>query len=49
MSVFCFQFHQIFFQGSIDNKSALIQVMVWHQTADKSLSEPMMTKFYDMI
>ena len=29
-------------KGPIDNKSALVQIMVWHQTGGKSLSEPMM-------
>ena len=29
-------------QESIDNKSALVQAMVWHRTGDKSLPEPMM-------
>ena len=29
----------------IDNKSAFVQVMAWHQTGDKPLAEPMMTQF----
>ena len=33
--------------GPIANKSALIQVMAWHRTGDKPLSEPMMTQFTD--
>ena len=28
--------------GPINNKPALVQIMVWHQTGDKPLSEPMM-------
>ena len=31
----------------IDNKPALVWVMVWRQTGDKSLSEPMLTQFFD--
>ena len=31
--------------GSVDNKSALVQVMVCRQTGDKPLAEPMMTHF----
>ena len=34
-------------KGSIDNKSALVQVMVWRQTGDKPLPEPMMIQFTD--
>ena len=29
----------------IDNKPTLVQIMAWHLTGDKSLSEPMMTFF----
>ena len=29
----------------IDNKSALVQVMVWRRTGDKPLPEAMMTQF----
>ena len=32
-------------RGPIDNKPALIRVMVWHQTGDKPLPEPMMAHF----
>ena len=32
-------------KGPIDNKSALVQVMAWHQKGDTPLSEPMQTKF----
>ena len=32
---------------SIDNKSALAQVMEWRRTGDQPLSEIMMTKFSD--
>ena len=32
-------------KSSIDNKPALVQVMVWRWTGDKPLSEAMLTKF----
>ena len=44
-------------RGAIDNRSALVQVMAWHPlvqvmawhpTGDKSLPEPMLTKFTDI-
>ena len=31
----------------IDNKSALVQVMVWRQTSDKRLLEPVLDEFTD--
>ena len=31
-------------EGLIDGKSVVVQVMAWHQTGDKPLPEPMMTK-----
>ena len=31
----------------IDNKAALVQVMAWHRTGDKPLSEPMLTRLID--
>ena len=31
--------------GVIDDKSALVQVMAWHQTSDKPLTEPTLTSF----
>ena len=31
----------------IDNKSALVQVMVWRRTRDKGLPEPMLDEFTD--
>ena len=34
-------------RGSIDSKSALIQVMAWCWTADKPFPEPMMALFID--
>ena len=34
-------------KGRIDNKSALVQVMAWRRTGDKSLPEPMLTQFTD--
>ena len=33
--------------GRIDELSALIQIMAWHQTGNKPLSDPMMTQFTD--
>ena len=35
-------------RSPIDNKVALVQVMVWHQTGFKPLSEPMMVWFTDV-
>ena len=32
-------------KGSIDYKSALVQVMAWHRTGEKLLPESMLTKF----
>ena len=34
-------------KGLIDDKSALVQVMAWHQTGDKPLPEAMKTQFAD--
>ena len=34
-------------KGPINDKSTLIQIMVWHQTGDKPLFEPMMAHFND--
>ena len=34
-------------RSPIDNKSALVRVMAWRRTGDKSLPEPMMTQFTD--
>ena len=34
-------------RSSIDNKTALVQVMAWHWTVDKPLSEPMVAQFTD--
>ena len=33
--------------GLTDNKSALVQVMVWRQTGDKLLPETLLTQFTD--
>ena len=30
----------------INNKSAVVQVMAWHQTDDKSLFEPVLARFH---
>ena len=34
-------------KGPIDNKSALVQVIAWHQTGDKPLPKTMLTQFTD--
>ena len=34
-------------KGLIDNNPALVQIMAWRQIGDKSLSEPMLTRFTD--
>ena len=34
-------------KGSINNIPALVQIMAWRRTGDKSLSEPMMTQLND--
>ena len=34
-------------KGPIHNKPALVQIMAWHRTDDKRLSEPMLTWFTD--
>ena len=34
-------------RSTIDKKTALVQVMGWHQTGNKPLSELMMTKYND--
>ena len=34
-------------RSPIDNKPASVQVMAWHRTGDKPLSEPMMAQFTD--
>ena len=36
---------KFFPKSPIDNKPALVQVMAWHQTGDKPLHEPILTKF----
>ena len=33
--------------GPINNNPVLVQMMAWHQTGDKLLSEPMMVQFLD--
>ena len=38
---------KLVFQGPIDNKSVLVQVMAWRQTGDKPLPEPMLAQFND--
>ena len=34
-------------KGTVNNKSALVQVMAWHCTGDKPLPEAMLTQFTD--
>ena len=34
-------------RSTIDNKSALVQVMAWRRRGDKPLPEPMLTQFTD--
>ena len=34
-------------RSPIDNKQALVQVMAWRRTGDKSLPEPMLIQFTD--
>ena len=34
-------------RSPINNKSALVQVMAWHQTGNNPLPEPLMTQFTD--
>ena len=34
-------------KGPIEHKSALFQVMAWHQAGNKPSHEPMMTQFTD--
>ena len=34
-------------KGSVDNKSALVQVMAWRRTGDKPLPEPVLTQVTD--
>ena len=34
-----------FFQGPVDNKTAIIQVMAWFETGDKSLTKLKMTSW----
>ena len=31
----------------IDNKTALVEIMAWHRTGDKPLSEPVMAQLND--
>ena len=54
MKVFEFQLQHVQFpwslfpgRGPIDYKSALVQVVAWHQTGEKPLPESMLTQFTD--
>ena len=45
VSYFDWYFTDVIFQGPIDNKPALVQVMAWRRTGDKPLFEPMVASF----
>ena len=46
--VFWLKFHRRFFSGGqMDNKSALVHLMIWRQTVDKPFLEPMPPHFTD--
>ena len=47
--IFWLKFQWNFLLKILDNKSALVQIMAWHQTGSKSLSEPMLVYFTDLI
>ena len=34
-------------RSPIDNKAKVVQIMAWHRTGDKPLTEPMLTRFTD--
>ena len=38
---------EVISKSPVDNKSALDQMVVWHQTGNKPLPDPMMTQFTD--
>ena len=38
---------KIVHKGPVDNNTALVQTMAWHQISDRPLSEPMLTRFTD--
>ena len=38
---------KISLKGSINNIPALVRIMAWRRPGDKSLSEPMLTRFTD--
>ena len=47
--VFWFKFHwNLFPNGPINNMPGLVQIMAWHQSCAKPLSEPMMVQFTDV-
>ena len=48
---FCFSIQnslKFVLRGPIDNRPALVQVMAWHRTLNKSLPEPALTQFTDV-
>ena len=44
-----FYFTGFFHKCSVDNKPALVWIMVWHRIGTKPLTEPMLTRFTDTI
>ena len=42
-----YNFTEVYSQGPIDYKSALVQVVAWHRTGEKLLPESMLTQFTD--
>ena len=45
MSKFSLKFQRFIPRGLTDNKSALVQIMAWHRTGNKPLSEPTSIKY----
>ena len=45
----CIYINDFFYfdMGPIDNRPALVQLIAWHRTGDKPLSEPSLTQFTD--
>ena len=43
IAYFFFKFQKYLFGSSVDNKSALVRIMAWCRTGDKTLPEPMLT------
>ena len=47
--VLWFKFHWHFPSGSINNSSAMVQLMAWRRQGDKITSEPMVAQFTDAL